>query len=738
MKLFITLTLLLNTPILFAQNWNNLSYNQNAVGIEANPMKGFSDLFNPSNNFPTSIKGVLFGLDDIMIGINNFNWSAIDNVLAQQAVLGNHTILQVNIDPANGTSDLPDYLYGQVPFVFYPGNPATGAVPDSCPDWNDTELMAAMLNFIDSFGRRYNSDDKVGMVHLGLYGMWGEWHIGDVQNIMPSFEMTQANKTLLANAFAAAFPNKLLLARFPENMIEPQNFGYSDGLFFGQSLSATNQFYFHNILKNDHADQNWRLYPIGGEIDPSLQSTIWQNWPNIVGQDVQACYDSIHPTWLFSHHIFTAMMPNTAEWNNAILAQKKMGYTLYVNQSRLSSQNGKPAIEVNILNKGIAPLYANWDIKFGAINIATGAFKSLGVTKWNLNLIQPDNQQNYRSFLSDSTLLDGNYTCVMRVVNPLESYSTVVEPFKFANTTQDNNLVGWLSLGNMTILNVALGNIPIKVSSITVTPSTATISQGDSVMLSAIVLPDDASNRNVTWVSDKPGTALVKQNGMVIAGPAIGIDTIRAFTQDGHFVAKSVITTEPFRHFLPGKVEAELFSAMSGIQTESCSEGGLNIGHIDDGDWLDYRVKIENAGSFFVEFRVASPFINGIIHLEDASGNLLLAIPIVATGGWQTYQTITSNLITLPVGQYNLRLKADKGAFNINWLKFSRPNYEFIGATNNQWSVGSNWNIGSPPPQIFDGSILIKANCETPIGFNLIVKRPGTFIVESNVVLTFR
>ncbi len=734
MKLLFTLVLVFFSSILFCQSWNNLTYNQHTPGIEANPMKGFSDLYNPGNNgFPTSIKGVLFGLDDIMLGIDNFNWTIIDNVLAQQAALGNHTILQVNIDPANGTSDIPDFLYGQVPFVYYPGDPANGIVADSCPNWNDAELMAAMLNFIKAYGARYNGNDKVGMVHLGLYGMWGEWHIGNVQNIMPSFEMTQANKILIADAFKLAFPGKLLLARYPENMVEPQNFGYSDGLFFGQSLSTTNSYYFHNILKYDHADQNWRLHPIGGEIDPALQPTIWLNWPNTVGQDVQACFDSIHPTWLFSHHLFTALIPNTTEWNNAILAQKKMGYTLYVNQTRLSAQNGKPAIEINIENKGIAPLYANWDIKLGVINNTTGVFKLLGSTKWNLHLIQPDNPLNYRSFLSDSTLLDGSYTCIMKVVNPLEAYSTVVEPLRFANETQDNHLVGWLTLGSMTITNGALGIVPIKVSSIMVTPSTATINYGDSVLLSALVLPANATNKNVTWVSDKPSSAFIRQDGMVIAGPALGVDTIRAYTQDGHFVAKSVITTEPYRHFLPGKVEAELFNTMSGIETESCLEGGLNIGHIDDGDWLDYRVKVETAGSFFVAFRVATLFTHGIIHLENEAGNVLLTIPVQATGGWQNYQTITSNQISLPVGQYNLRLKANKGAFNLNWLQFSRPNYIFIGTTNNQWSVGSNWNIGTPPPQIFDGSILISTNCETPAGFNLTIKRPGKLTIDPNV-----
>jgi Carbohydrate binding module (family 6)/Bacterial Ig-like domain (group 2) len=737
-KYIVTIAILLGSVIVSSQNWNNLTYNPNTPGIESNPMKGFSDLFNPSNNFPTSIKGVLFGLDDIMIDIDSFNWSPIENVLSVQAALGNHTILQVNIDPANGTTDMPNFLDGQVPFVYYPGDPANGIVPDSCPNWNDADLMAAMLNFIGKYGAKYNNDPRVGMVHLGLYGMWGEWHIGEVENIMPSFEMTQANKILIANAFDAAFPDKPLLARYPENMIEPQIFGYSDGLFFGQSLSPVHQYYFYNILKADHADQNWRLHPIGGEIDPSLQNTIWENWPNIVGQDVQACFDSIHPTWLFSHYIFTDLPPNGSEWNNAILAQKKMGYTLYVNKSRLTASGGKPFIEVNIENKGIAPLYANWDVKFSAINKVTGQIKALGSKKCHLNMIQPDNLDNYRSFFSDSILMDGSYTCVMKVVNPLETYSTTLEPLKFANSSQDEDLAGWLTLGDVTITNGVSGTTPIKVTSVSVTPSVATISVGDSILLMPTVLPSNATNKSITWVSDKPGTAFVKQNGQVLAGQALGIDTIRAFTQDGHLIAKSVIILESYRHFLPGQVEAETFESMSGIQTEACSEGGLNVGYIDDGDWMDYKVKVEKSGNFIVEFRVASQSNHGIIHLLNSAGNLLLTIPVPQTGGWQTYQTITHNGITLPIGTYTLRFKAHQGAFNINWLRFSRPSYIFTGATNNQWNLGSNWNLGSPPPQDFDGNVFIMADCVTALGFSYNLRRPGKLVIDSNNTLTFK
>ena len=37
------------------------------------------------------------------------------------------------------------------------------------------------------------------------------------------------------------------------------------------------------------------------------------------------------------------------------------------------------------------------------------------------------------------------------------------------------------------------------------------------------------------------------------------------------------------------QIEAEAFSAQSGVQTEACSEGGLNVGWIDTNDWMAYN-----------------------------------------------------------------------------------------------------------------------------------------------------
>ncbi|MBN1410059.1 MAG: carbohydrate-binding protein, partial [Spirochaetales bacterium] len=58
---------------------------------------------------------------------------------------------------------------------------------------------------------------------------------------------------------------------------------------------------------------------------------------------------------------------------------------------------------------------------------------------------------------------------------------------------------------------------------------------------------------------------------------------------------------------VPGKIEAESYSAMSGIQTENTTDsgGGLNVGWIDAGDWMEYNVTV-TAGTYYVQYRVAA------------------------------------------------------------------------------------------------------------------------------------
>jgi hypothetical protein len=122
---------------------------------------------------------------------------------------------------------------------------------------------------------------------------------------------------------------------------------------------------------------------------------------------------------------------------------------------------------------------------------------------------------------------------------------------------------------------------------------------------------------------------------------------------------------------VPGIVQAETFSAMSGIQTEVTTDagGGSNVSYMDTGDWLDYKVNVQTAGTYNVQYRVASQNGGGSIQLKKDS-IILATTAVPATGAWQTWTTVNTT-VDLVAGEQILRLQVATGGYNVNWISFA-------------------------------------------------------------------
>ncbi|MFA6580236.1 MAG: Ig-like domain-containing protein, partial [Paludibacter sp.] len=81
----------------------------------------------------------------------------------------------------------------------------------------------------------------------------------------------------------------------------------------------------------------------------------------------------------------------------------------------------------------------------------------------------------------------------------------------------------------------------ISVTRVAVLPTSATINPGSTQQLSAIVSPSNATNKNVSWISNNTSIATVDANGLV-TGVAAGTATITVRTIDGDFTATSAVT----------------------------------------------------------------------------------------------------------------------------------------------------------------------------------------------------
>ena len=122
-------------------------------------------------------------------------------------------------------------------------------------------------------------------------------------------------------------------------------------------------------------------------------------------------------------------------------------------------------------------------------------------------------------------------------------------------------------------------------------------------------------------------------------------------------------------------LQAENFDAQSGVQTEATTDsgGGLNVGYLDAGDWLSYpAVDIPTAGTYTVEYRVASLNGGGNLQLEEAGGSVVYGtVNIPATNGWQNWVTV-KHTVQLPAGNHKFGIAVRNGGWNLNWFRVTK------------------------------------------------------------------
>jgi hypothetical protein len=103
------------------------------------------------------------------------------------------------------------------------------------------------------------------------------------------------------------------------------------------------------------------------------------------------------------------------------------------------------------------------------------------------------------------------------------------------------------------------------------------------------------------------------------------------------------------------------------VDLEASSEGGYDVGWTTQGEWLNYTVSVTSAGSYTVQLRVASPG-GASMHVGfNTASNVWKPVSIPATGGWQTWTTV-SVPVTLGAGTQQLTLLFDTGPMNIRTI----------------------------------------------------------------------
>lgn len=126
---------------------------------------------------------------------------------------------------------------------------------------------------------------------------------------------------------------------------------------------------------------------------------------------------------------------------------------------------------------------------------------------------------------------------------------------------------------------------------------------------------------------------------------------------------------------IPGRIEAEAWNDMNGVDTEDTQDidGNKNVGWTDADDWIEYLVDVETAGEYEVSFRVASDN-DGDKNIElFADGTSLGTLTFDYKNGWQGW-TVVKETFSLEAGVQTLKLVFVNGGVNFNWFSFADAN----------------------------------------------------------------
>jgi endoglucanase len=127
-----------------------------------------------------------------------------------------------------------------------------------------------------------------------------------------------------------------------------------------------------------------------------------------------------------------------------------------------------------------------------------------------------------------------------------------------------------------------------------------------------------------------------------------------------------------------------------GIQATSDTGGGYNVGWTAAGDWLEYTMKIPEAGTYNLRLRVAGTSA-GSVQVSSGGADVSGQWTLPNTGGNQTWTTVTKSVFLTP-GRQKLHLNVLTGGFNLNWIELSPATtgpiadgtYKFLNAASAQ------------------------------------------------------
>jgi hypothetical protein len=341
-----------------------------------------------------------------------------------------------------------------------------------------------------------------------------------------------------------------------------------------------------------------------------------------------------------------ALNPGTGDWQTWVTKPGTTNFTLGAGVQTIQIYYTGAGLNINWFElASVTPVLTSIIVAPATVNVEEGScttFTAQGFDQFNNPF-----PTTFTWLVSGGGTINNGYFCATTVGGP---YTVSAKSGTITGTAQ-----------------FTVTYLPV-LTSIVVTPPTASVQVLNTVAFSAQGLDQFSKPMSATFEwSVSGGGSINSSTGLFTAGNiAGGPHTVTA--QSGLITGTAQVTISDVPPL--GKIEAEAYTAMYGIQTQATTDagGGLNIGWVDVNDWLDYAITVPAAGAYNVSFRVASQLATGAFQLKKGA-TVLASLAVPNTGGWQNWQTISAK-VTLAQGAQTLRIQATGAGLNINWINF--------------------------------------------------------------------
>jgi chitinase len=179
------------------------------------------------------------------------------------------------------------------------------------------------------------------------------------------------------------------------------------------------------------------------------------------------------------------------------------------------------------------------------------------------------------------------------------------------------------------------------------------------------------------------------------------------------------------------------------IEASTDTGTGYNLGWIQAGEWVEYTVNVTTAGTYTLSARVAATAAGKTFHVEMDGVNVSGTLTVPNTTGWQIWQTVTATTTSLTTGQKVMRIFADQGDFNINYVDFASsgnpaPTTSITSPANGATftapaSITINANAADTSPgtvskvDFYNGTTLLGTDTSSPYSFSWTNVAAGTY-----------